>query len=52
MMTKRLELGSFDGGDYDEHNGVGFKEISGIFTTREDFLKLGLCHLRESSKWL
>ena len=37
MMTERLELGSFGGGDYDEHNGVGFIEISGIFMTQDDF---------------
>ena len=36
--AREAQFGLFDRGNYDEHNGTSFKDISNIIATQEDFL--------------
>ena len=36
MMTVEMRIGSSDDGEDGEHNGVGFVEISSVFSMQDD----------------
>ena len=40
LMLREMEYGLFDGGEDDEHSGIGFVEISKILATQDTFFVL------------